>query len=254
MIDRVNILGVGVSAINISTALARVEQWIERREPNYVVAAPAHCIAECVQNEMLRKIYNRAGMVLPDGRPIAWICQLMGYTHVEQVRGSDFMLEACSRFVARGCRHFLYGGWPAEAVEELASKLRERCPGIQIVGTYAPPFRPISPEEDMMIVEHINAAKPDIVWIGLGAPKQDIWAQSHLDRVAAPVLVAVGAAFDFLSGRRRQAPRWMMRSGLEWFFRVLTEPSRLGSRYLRDNPVFIWHILRQALGKAPPPL
>lgn len=253
-LDRANILGVGVSAVNMQMALAQVEQWIERREPNYIVAAPAHCIAECLQSESLRTIYNRAGMVIPDGRPVAWICRAMGHRNVEQVRGSDLMLEACKRFVGRNCRHFLYGGWPPEVVEQLASNLRERCPGIQIVGTYAPPFRSLNGEEDAAIVERINATRPDIIWIGLGAPKQDFWAEAHVGKIVAPVLIAVGAAFDFHSGRKPQAPRWMMSIGLEWFFRVLTEPRRLGPRYLRDNPVFIWNILRQTLGKEPPPL
>jgi N-acetylglucosaminyldiphosphoundecaprenol N-acetyl-beta-D-mannosaminyltransferase len=252
--DRVNILGVGVSAINMQIAFAKVEQWIERREPNYVIAVPAHCIVECLRSETLRKVYNRAGMVTPDGRPIAWICRLMGYRHVEQVRGSDLMLEVCKRSVDRGYRHFLYGGWPPDVVEKLAIKLRERCPGIQIVGTYAPPFRPLTPDEDAMIKEKIDAARPDIVWIGLGAAKEEFWAEAHIGKLLAPVLIGVGAAFDFHSGVKPQAPRWMVRVGLEWFFRVLTEPRRLGPRYLRDNPVFIWNILRQAMGKAPPPI
>ncbi len=252
--ERVNILGVGVSAINMETALSRIDGWIERREPNYVIAVPAHCIVECLRSEKLRKIYNRAGMVTPDGRPIAWICRLLGHQYVEQVRGSDLMLEVCKRSVDAGHRHFLYGGWPPDVVEQLAQKLRERFPGIQIVGSYAPPFRPITPEEDAMIVERINAARPDIVWIGLGAAKEEYWSESHVGKIVAPVLIGVGAAFDFHSGRKAHAPRWMIRMGLEWFFRCLTEPRRLVPRYLRDNPVFIWNILRQALGKAPPPL
>jgi N-acetylglucosaminyldiphosphoundecaprenol N-acetyl-beta-D-mannosaminyltransferase len=252
--DRANILGVGVSAVNMKMALARIESWIERREPNYVVAAPAHCIAECLRDEKLRRIYNRAGMVTPDGMPIVWISRLMGHSNVDRVYGPDLMLALCERSRGRGYRHFLYGGWPPDVVEQLAVNLKARFSGIQIVGTYAPPFRSVTPEEDAAVVERINATQPDIVWIGLGAPKQDFWAESHLGKIVAPVLIAVGAAFDFHSGRKRQAPRWMMHAGLEWFFRALTEPRRLGPRYLRDNPVFIWNMLRQAMGKAPPPI
>ena len=252
--DRVNILGVGVSAVNMETAVGRIQRWIERREPNYVIAVPAHCVVECLKDERLRGIYNRAGMVTPDGRPIAWITQLMSCRHVEQVRGSDLMLSVCERSVDLGYRHYLYGGWPPDVVEQLAAKLKKRFPGIQIVGTYAPPFRPVTAAEDVAIIEKINAARPDIVWIGLGAAKEEFWAESHVGKVTAPVLVGVGAAFDFHSGRKPQAPRWMMRSGLEWFFRVLTEPRRLGPRYLKDNPTFVWNILLQALGKTPPPL
>lgn len=252
--DRVNILGVGVSAVNMHMALARIEGWIERREPNYVIPVPAHGIVECLMDERLRKIYNGAGMVTPDGMPIAWISRLMGYRHVDRVYGPDLMMALCERSLNRGYRHFLYGGWPPDVVEKLALRLKNRFPGIQIVGAYCPPFRPVTLEEDATIVETINATRPDIVWIGLGAPKQDFWAESHVGRVAAPVLIGVGAAFDFHSGTKPQAPRWMMRAGLEWFFRLLTEPRRLGPRYLMDNPVFLWNILRQALGKEPPPL
>jgi N-acetylglucosaminyldiphosphoundecaprenol N-acetyl-beta-D-mannosaminyltransferase len=252
--ERVNILGVGVSAINMEMALSRIDGWIERREPNYVIAVPAHCIVECLRSEKLRRIYNRAGMVTPDGRPIAWICRLLGYRYVEQVRGSDLMLEVCKRSVSTGYRHFLYGGWPPDVVEQLALRLRERFPGIQIVGTYAPPFRHVTSEEDAMIVERINATRPDVVWIGLGAAKEEYWSESHVGKIVAPVLIGVGAAFDFHSGRKAHAPRWMIRMGLEWFFRCLNEPRRLIPRYLRDNPRFIWNILLQALGRVPPPL
>jgi N-acetylglucosaminyldiphosphoundecaprenol N-acetyl-beta-D-mannosaminyltransferase len=249
---RANILGVGVSAVNMDSAVARIESWIERRDPNYVIAVPAHCVVECLKDERLRQIYNSAGMVTPDGMPIAWILKLMGYRDVDRVYGPDLMLAVCERSVSRGYRHFLYGGWPPSVVETLAHKLRARFPGIQIVGTYAPPFRPTTEDEDRMITEMINASKADIVWIGLGAAKEEFWAASHVGKLAAPVLIGVGAAFDFHSGTKPQAPRWMMRAGLEWLFRVLTEPRRLAPRYIRDNPVFLWNILKQALGKQQP--
>jgi len=253
-LDRVNILGVGVSVVNMQEAVDRITQWIKRREPNYVIAVPAHCIVECLRDERLRKVYNRAGMVTADGRPIAWIVQLWGDRRAQQVRGSDLMLEVCKRSVNQGYRHFLYGGWPPSVVEALAIKLRKRFPGIQIVGSHAPPFRPLTPEEDAEVVDKINAVRPDIVWIGLGAAKEEFWAESHVSRLVAPVLIGVGAAFDFHSGRKLQAPRWMIRAGLEWFFRILTEPRRLGPRYLKDNPVFMWNILLQMLGREPRPL
>jgi N-acetylglucosaminyldiphosphoundecaprenol N-acetyl-beta-D-mannosaminyltransferase len=249
---RVNILGVGVSAINAQMAVDTIDGWIARREPNYVIAVPAHCIVECLKDERLRAIYNRAGMVTPDGRPIAWITRLMGHRHVEQVRGSDLMMAVFRRSVNAGYRHFLYGGWPPVVVERLALKLSQRFPGVQIIGTYAPPFRSLTTEEDHHVIEMINATQPDIVWIGLGAAKEEFWAEAHVGKIVAPVLVGVGAAFDFHSGVKTEAPRWMIRAGLEWFFRLLTEPRRLGPRYLRDNPIFVWNILLQALGKEPP--
>lgn len=253
-IKRANILGVGVSAVNMGMTVAAIEGWLERREPNFVIAVPAHCIVECLRDERLRAVYNRAGLVTPDGMPIAWICKLMGHRHVDRVYGPDLMLELCKRSASRGYRHFLYGGWPPQVVEKLAVRLRERFPGIQIVGSYAPPFRPLTPEEDAAVVEKINVANPDIVWVGLGAAKEEFFVESHVGKVTAPVLIGVGAAFDFHAGVKPQAPRWMMRAGLEWFFRMLSEPRRLVPRYLKDNPVFIWNILRQAMGKEPPPL
>jgi len=247
-IARGNILGVGVSALNMDMAVGKIAQWIDRREPNNVIAVPAHCIVECLRDEKLREIYNRAGMVTPDGMPIAWILKMMGHRHVDRVYGPDLMLAMCKYGLDCGYRHFLYGGWPPSVVEQLAVKLREKFPGIRIVGTFAPPFRPLTPEEDQRVIEVINEAQPDIVWVGLGAAKEEFFSDTHVGKVVAPVLIGVGAAFDFHSGAKPQAPRWMMRSGLEWFFRMLTEPRRLGPRYLRDNPAFLWNIVLQALG------
>jgi N-acetylglucosaminyldiphosphoundecaprenol N-acetyl-beta-D-mannosaminyltransferase len=252
--ERANILGVGVSAVNMHMAVARIQSWIEQREPNYVIAVPAHCIVECLRAEPLRRIYNQAGMVTPDGMPIVWISRLMGHRQVQRVYGPDLMLAVCQCSLTYGYRHFLYGGWPPDVVERLALRLRGRFPGIQIVGTYAPPFRPLTKDEDARVIELINSARPDIVWIGLGAAKEEYWAAYHVGKIVAPVLIGVGAAFDFHSGVKRQAPRWMMRIGLEWFFRMLTEPLRLGPRYLKDNPVFMWNLLLQALGRQPRPL
>jgi N-acetylglucosaminyldiphosphoundecaprenol N-acetyl-beta-D-mannosaminyltransferase len=252
--DRTNILGVGVSAVNMQMAVAQIEEWIRKREPNYVIAAPVNCVVECLRDDKLRKVYNRAGMVTPDGMPLVWISKLMGQTHVDRVYGPDLMLKLFECSPKAGYRHFLYGGWPPEVVKELAIKLENRYPGIQIVDTYSPPFRPVTQEEDAEIVRKINAAQPDIVWIGLGSVKQDYWAESHVGKLTAPVLIAVGAAFDFHSGRKPQAPRWMMRAGLEWVYRFATEPRRLALRYLRDNPIFVWRMLLQALGRTPPPL
>src|SRR5208282_2785654 len=251
---RTNMLGVGVSAVNMQMAVAQIEEWIRSREPNYVIAAPVNCIVECVRDDKLRKVYNRAGMITPDGMPLVWISRLMGRTHVDRVYGPDLMLQLCERSVRTGYRHFLYGGWPPEVVKELAFNLEKRYSGIRIVGTYSPPFRPVTLEEDAEIVSRINATQPDIVWIGLGSVKQDFWAEAHVEKLTAPVLIAVGAAFDFHSGRKPQAPRWMMRAGLEWVHRFATEPGRLGRRYLRDNPIFVWRMLLQALGKTPPRL
>jgi N-acetylglucosaminyldiphosphoundecaprenol N-acetyl-beta-D-mannosaminyltransferase len=157
------------------------------------------------------------------------------------------MLALCERSVGRGYRHFFYGG--AEGVpERLAASLQQRFPGLLVVGTYSPPFRPLTSEEDVQVVQMINEAAPDVVWVGLGSPKQDQWMAAHVGQLAAPVLIGVGAAFDFHAGRKKQAPLWMQRSGLEWLFRLLTEPRRLWRRYLISNPKFVFLVLAQVLG------
>lgn len=246
-IERVNVLGVGVSAINMTQALATVDSWIEQRTPHYVCVTGVHGIIECQDDESLRQIFNHAGMVTPDGMPLVWLSHLHGRRSVERVYGPDFMLAVCAQGVARGYRHYLYGG--AEGVPDLlAARLRERFPGIDIVGTFSPPFRPPTPAEDEAIVAAINAVQPDIVWVGLSTPKQERWMGAHIGRVSAPVLAGVGAAFDFHAHLKPQAPRWMQRNGLEWVFRLCTEPRRLWKRYLLNNPRFAALITQQALG------
>jgi len=157
------------------------------------------------------------------------------------------MLALCEHSVSAGYCHFFYGG-AAGVPEQLAAMLQKRFPGLQVVGTYSPPFRSLTPKEDEQIVRMINEAEPDIVWVGLSTPKQERWMAEHVGRLVAPVLIGVGAAFDFLSGRKRQAPRWMQRAGLEWLFRLLSEPRRLWRRYLVNNPLFIILVLLQMAG------
>ncbi|WP_376791088.1 WecB/TagA/CpsF family glycosyltransferase [Thermoflexus sp.] len=249
-VERVNILGVSVSAINMAMALEIIEGWIARRELHYICVTGVHGVMESQRDEALRQIHNQAGLVTPDGMPLVWLSRLKGFRHVDRVYGPDLMLALCERSIARGYRHFFYGG--AKGVpERLSEVLQKRFPGLQVAGTYSPPFRPLTPEEDERVVRMINAANPDIVWVGLSTPKQEHWMAEHRARLTAPVLIGVGAAFDFLTGRKPQAPRWMQRAGLEWFFRLLTEPRRLWRRYLINNPLFVALVVLEAMRLRP---
>lgn len=231
----------------MEAALRTIEGWIERRDPHYVTITGVHGVMESQRDEELRRIHNRAGLVTPDGMPLVWVSRLTGHREVRRVYGPHLMLSLCERSLDKGYRHYLYGG--AEGVpERLTERLGERFPGLRIVGSFSPPFRLMSPEEDAEVVQRINAARPDIVWVGLSTPKQERWMAAHLGRLEAPVMVGVGAAFDFHAGLKRQAPGWVQQSGLEWMFRLLTEPRRLWKRYLRNNPLFLYSILLQATG------
>ncbi|GIW26208.1 WecB/TagA/CpsF family glycosyltransferase [Meiothermus sp.] len=246
-IRRTNVLGVGISAINIPMALEILDAWIRQRHHTYVCVTGVHGVMESQADPELRKIHNQAGLVTPDGMPMVWLSRLAGHKHVDRVYGPDLMLAVCQASLQKGYRHFFYGG--NEGVPELLrDKLQEKFPGLQVVGTYSPPFRPLTPEEDAAIVARINAARPDIVWVGLSTPKQERWMAAHLGKVQAPVMVGVGAAFDFHAGLKPQAPRWMQQSGMEWFFRMVTEPKRLARRYLHNNPRFVVAVLMQLLG------
>ncbi|HPH95729.1 MAG TPA: WecB/TagA/CpsF family glycosyltransferase [Anaerolineaceae bacterium] len=246
-INRTNVLGVGVSAINIPMALEVLDEWIDKHERHYVTVTGVHGVIESQHDEALRRIHNEAGMVTPDGMPLVWLSRRAGYHHVSRVYGPDLMLAVCEHSLKKNYRHYLYGG--NEGVPELlAQKLQERFPGLSFAGMVSPPFRKMTPEEDAALVAEINALKPDILWVGLSTPKQERWMAEHVSRLDVPVLIGVGAAFDFHAGLKKQAPRWMQRSGLEWLFRLMTEPKRLWKRYLYNNPQFIWLVMLQQLG------
>lgn len=244
--SKVNILGVGISTINMDDALQQMEHWIKIREPNYVCVCPNHTVMESQKDKKLRRVINSSGLATPDGMSVVWACKLFGHSNVERVYGPDLMLAFSAISAKKGYRSFLYGG--ADGVAEgLAEKLCEKFPTLNIVGIYSPPFRPLTAEEDREVVEIINLSNPDVVWVGLGMPKQELWMGEHIGRINAPVMVGVGAAFDFLSGRKEWAPQWVQRSGLEWLYRLLHEPRRLWRRNLY-HPIFLYNILLQRLG------
>jgi len=245
-----NVLGLGISAATRAKALDVIEGCIARRDRQYVCVAASHAVLECHADEDLRRIYNASAMITPDGMPLVWLSRLAGHRDVERVYGPDLMLDVCARSVTTGYRHFLYGFEidGEDVPSRLASSLRERFPGIRIVGTCAAPQRPLTHEEDVHVSQEIDESGADIVWIGLGTPRQERWAASHVGRLSAPVLIGIGAAFDFHSGRKPQAPAWMRSRGLEWAFRLLSEPHRLWKRYLFGNAKFVVLVLVQLLG------
>lgn len=243
----VPVLGIQVSAIDILMALAIFDDWIASDKRRYACITGVHGIIESQGEPELREIHNRAGMVTPDGMPLVWVGRYYGHRQMRRVYGPDLLLAVCAHSLQKGYRHFFYGG--AEGVpERLASRLQERFPGLEIVGCYSPPFRPLTTEEDQEVIDRINYSGADFVWVGLSTPKQERWMAEHVEKLNASVLVGVGAAFDFHAGLKPQAPKWMQRSGLEWFFRLITEPKRLWKRYLFNNPRFIIQIFLQILG------
>lgn len=235
--DRYNILGVQVSAITLADAVAIVEGWIHQGGRYYVCVTGVHGLMESRGNEELRDIHNRAGLVTPDGMPLVWLSRLLGKHRTERVYGPDLLRALTATSALHGYRQFYYGGADGVA-ERLRRALIIAYPGLQVAGTLCPPFRELTREEDDAAVETINAACPDILWVGLSTPKQERWMASHLSRINVPVMIGIGAAFDFLAGTKRQAPLWMQRSGLEWLFRLCSEPRRLWRRYAYIVPAF----------------
>ena len=243
-IQRVDVLGVGVSAINMEIAVQEISRWVEAREPHYVCVTGVHGVMESQKDDALLEIHNRSGLTTPDGMPMVWAGRRAGATHMARVYGPDLMLEICRRSVEAKWTHYFYGG--KEGVPDLlASRLREQFPGLKVVGAYSPPFRELSSEESASIVEKISEAQPDFVWVGLSTPKQERWMAAHIGSLNAPAVLGVGAAFDIHAGLLPQAPFWMQKRGLEWLYRLIKEPRRLWKRYLGNNPRFVLAIMRR---------
>ncbi|HYG36748.1 MAG TPA: WecB/TagA/CpsF family glycosyltransferase [Clostridia bacterium] len=241
---RTNVLGVGVSAINLDSAVAAVVQALEQNSKGYVCVTGVHGVSEAQEDPAFRRILNQAFLNTPDGMPMVWMGRLQGFADMDRVYGPDLMLRVCEISPARGITHFFYGGAPGVA-EELKRRLEQRFPGLRIVGTYTPPFRPLTQAEEEELIRRVGELKPDIMWVGLSTPKQEKFMAHYWQKLDATLFFGVGAAFDFHAGRVRQAPRWMQRSGLEWFFRLICEPRRLWKRYLKNNPLFVFRAFCQ---------
>jgi N-acetylglucosaminyldiphosphoundecaprenol N-acetyl-beta-D-mannosaminyltransferase len=222
-----------------------MDATIARGERGYICVAAVHTVMVCQEDPDLREAVLNASLTVPDGQPLVWAMNAMGHQLPSRVYGPELMARYCERSALTGARMFLYGGRNQGALVQLALNLRRRFPGIKIVGGYSPPFRDLSPEEEAAIVKEINRSKADVVWVGIGVPKQEKWMYAMRDRLDAPVLVGVGAAFDFHAGLVPQAPDWMQHAGLEWAFRLGHEPRRLWKRYARYNPRFVAGFARQ---------
>lgn len=249
--NRENILGTHVNTLNMELALTQLDHWVQERSHQYVCCTPAHSIMDGFNQPELRAIFNSSGMTVPDGMAVVWLLRLKGHRHVKRVYGPDLLMAACLYGCKKGYRHYFYGGDEGVA-EKLVKKVSAHCPELKVAGIHSPPFRQLTPKEDDRIIKRLNQSKADIIWVGLGSPKQEIWMQAHRSKLNAPVMVGVGAAFDFLSGNKPQAPNWMQRNGLEWLFRFVNEPKRLWPRY-SQYPIFAVLVTLEMLGLITPP-
>ncbi len=245
--EHVEILGVRVSAVGMSRVLELVERCVSRRRPAYICVTGVHGVMEAQSDPDLMNILNNSVINTPDGMPMSWVGWLQGFKGMDRVYGPDLMLEVCRISADRGYRHFFYGG-KEDVAPQLARNLCERFQGLQVVGTYTPPFRPLSAEEDKELIMKVQEAHPDFVWVGLSTPKQEKFMAAYSSRLGVPLMIGVGAAFDIHTGRVKDAPSWMKRTGLQWFHRLLQEPRRLSKRYLVNNPRFVLEVSRQLFG------
>jgi N-acetylglucosaminyldiphosphoundecaprenol N-acetyl-beta-D-mannosaminyltransferase len=235
---RANVLGVGVHAVDMASAVQMIANAVATRRKGYVCATGVHGVMEAQRNASLRTVFSRALMVVPDGMPTVWMGHLQGLRQMRRVFGPDLMLAVIGDRALRDCSHFLYGGAPGVA-RELAASLRRNFPEAQIVGTYTPPFRTLDHTEASELQQTIDRLRPDIVWVGLSTPKQEKFMAKYLPHLNTTVMIGVGAAFDFHTGRLKDSPAWVKQLGLQWLHRLLQEPRRLWKRYLLNNPAFL---------------
>jgi N-acetylglucosaminyldiphosphoundecaprenol N-acetyl-beta-D-mannosaminyltransferase len=246
------VLGVRFAAVQIPDVTRKIEEWIANdRKTHYITVSNVHSVIECQRDVRLMETLNGSDLNVPDGMPIIWCGRSYGYVLPRRVYGPDLFYEFCNRVQDKPYRHFFYGGAP-DALETLVSKLKEMFPKIQVAGYYSPPFRPMSPEEDLRVVEMVNASAVDVMWVGLGCPKQEFWMRAHRESLMVPAIVGIGQAFNIYAGKTRQAPSWMRESGLEWLFRLLHEPRRLWRRYLVYNSEFIFKLFIDTLRRRLP--
>jgi N-acetylglucosaminyldiphosphoundecaprenol N-acetyl-beta-D-mannosaminyltransferase len=243
----VEVLGVPLALTDYEGTIDWMDATVATGQRGYICVAAVHTVMACQEDAELRAAVLGSDLTVPDGQPLVWAMNALGHDLSSRVYGPDLMARYCEHAALTGSRLFLYGGRNQGALVQLTLNLRTRYPGLNIVGGYAPPFRPLTGEEQDSVLDEINRSQADVVWVGIGVPKQEKWMAAMRSRLTAPVLVGVGAAFDFHAGLVPQAPSWMQSVGLEWAYRLLQEPGRLWRRYLRYNPRFVVGFLRQWL-------
>lgn len=245
--DRANVLGVGVHAVNLPLAASIVDRAVSDGRKGYVCVTGVHGVMEAQRDSIFKQTLDRAMLVVPDGVPTVWMGRWEGFQEMGRVFGPDLMKEVCRQSVATGRTHFLYGGRPG-VVGQLKRNLESWYPGIRIVGAYTPPFRPLLPEEKVDLHATFSRLSPDIVWVGLSTPKQEQFMAENLDSLDCRIMIGVGAAFDIHTGSVKDAPQWMKSAGLQWFHRLCQEPSRLWKRYMFNNSAFLIQVAMQFMG------
>ena len=246
-VEKTNVLGVGISVLDQDRAREFLFEAARTGKRGYVTVTGVHGVSEAQNDPELKSILNQSLLCTPDGMPMVWMGRMQGHDSIRRVYGPDLMLNLCQHSSAAGFRHFLFGGKEGVA-DALSANLQARFPGLNIAGTYSPPFRPLNAAELVELQTKVRETRPDFFWVGLSTPKQERFMATHLALLPeAKILIGVGAAFDLLTGSVRQAPRWMQQSGLEWFYRLIQEPGRLWKRYLINNPLFVARAAAQML-------
>lgn len=243
---RSKVLTMDVDVINLTDAVEEVRRLSQLNRGAYVCVSNVHMCMEVFDCDSFRDIVNDADLVLADGKPISWAQRGLGFRGAAQVRGQDIMNALCGLTGEKSLRIGLYGGSSEALLSQVIDKLQITYPDISIDYHYAPPFRPLTDEEDVKVIKAINDANIDVLFVGIGCPKQERWMAEHREHLNC-VMLGVGAAFDFIAGSKKHAPKWMQKIGLEWLFRLLSEPRRLWRRYLNTNPRFIWFFAKQWL-------
>jgi N-acetylglucosaminyldiphosphoundecaprenol N-acetyl-beta-D-mannosaminyltransferase len=244
-VDEEPVLGIPLALTDYEETLDWIDATVATGRKGYICVAAVHTVMVCQEDPDLREAVMGADFTVPDGQPLVWAMNMLGHQLPSRVYGPELMDRACARAARTGLKMYLYGGRNQGALVQLALNMRRRYPGLQIVGGYAPPFRELTSEEEDAVIEEIDRSGADVVWVGIGVPKQEKWMARMRPRLEAPVLIGVGAAFDFHAGLVPQAPDWMQRAGLEWAYRLAHEPKRLWKRYARYNPRFVSGFARQ---------